>query len=190
MVCKLTQADTKIPYFNANVYLENKKKIGKVDEIFGPITNVMFTVKPDTGIVASSFKAADAVYIGTDKLLPITRFTQPGGGGGRGGGRGRGAAGGRGGGRGGGRFDFLPVDVEAEGVALLAVGVEAGRDLNQKLSFVVLLYYCMAGGLVGAEVFHQVAEVAVVAVAEVFREDVVVAGVGSKRKDSQTCRRV
>jgi H/ACA ribonucleoprotein complex subunit 1 len=104
MVCKLTQADTKIPYFNANVYLENKKKIGKVDEIFGPITNVMFTVKPDTGIVASSFKAADAVYIGTDKLLPITRFTQPGGGGGRGGGRGRGAAGGRGGGRGGGRF--------------------------------------------------------------------------------------
>jgi hypothetical protein len=43
------------------------------------------------------------------------------------------------------------------------------------------------GGLVGAEVFHQAAEVVVVAVEELCREDVVVAGVGSKRKDSQTC---
>jgi H/ACA ribonucleoprotein complex subunit 1 len=33
MVCKLTQEDNKIPYFNAPIFLENKKKIGKVDEV-------------------------------------------------------------------------------------------------------------------------------------------------------------
>ena len=92
LVCKLSQADTKIPYFNAGIYLENKKKIGKVDEIFGPINLVMFTIKMDPGIVAKSFQEEDLVYISPDKLLPLSRFT--GGGGGGGGGRGRG--GGRG----------------------------------------------------------------------------------------------
>ncbi len=44
MVCKLSHTAGMIPYFNASIYLENKKKIGKVDEIFGPIQKVMFTV--------------------------------------------------------------------------------------------------------------------------------------------------
>lgn len=93
LVCKLSQADTKIPYFNAGIYLENKKKIGKVDEIFGPINLVMFTIKMDPGIVAKSFQEEDLVYISPDKLLPLSRFT---GGGGGGGGGGRGRGGGRG----------------------------------------------------------------------------------------------
>jgi H/ACA ribonucleoprotein complex subunit 1 len=80
LVCKLTHPDSKIPYFNAGIYLENKKKIGKVDEIFGRINLVMFTVKMDPGVVAKSFEEKDAVYIGTDKLLPLSRFTNPGGG--------------------------------------------------------------------------------------------------------------
>ena len=79
LVCKLSHPDTKIPYFNAGIYLENKKKIGKIDEIFGPLNLVMFTVKMDPGIVAKSFQEKDSVYIGTDKLLPLTRFTSPGG---------------------------------------------------------------------------------------------------------------
>jgi H/ACA ribonucleoprotein complex subunit 1 len=99
MVCRLTNA--MIPYFNAGVYLENKAKVGKIEEVFGPINKVYFTIKPDTGVNASSFKADDKVYIGTDKLLPLSRFTNPpkGGGGGRGAGRGggRGGPGGRGG---------------------------------------------------------------------------------------------
>ena len=33
MVCKLTEKENKIPYFNAPIHLENKKKIGKVDEV-------------------------------------------------------------------------------------------------------------------------------------------------------------
>ncbi len=104
MVCRLTNA--MIPYFNAGIYLENKAKVGKVEEVFGPTNKVYFTIKPDTGVNPASFKPDDKVYIGTDKLLPLARFTNEAkSGGGRGGGRG--AAGGRGGrgppGRGGGR---------------------------------------------------------------------------------------
>jgi H/ACA ribonucleoprotein complex subunit 1 len=102
MVCRLTHV--MIPYFNAGIYLENKSKIGKVEEVFGPINKVYFTIKPDNGVNATSFKVEDKVYIGTDKLLPLARFTNEskpagrGAGGGRG--AGRGAPGGRGGGRG------------------------------------------------------------------------------------------
>lgn len=97
MVCRLTH--TMIPYFNAGVFLENKAKIGKVEEVFGPVTKVYFTVKVDSGVNATSFKAADKVFIGTDKLLPLTRFTNETKGGGRGGARGGGRGGppGRGG---------------------------------------------------------------------------------------------
>lgn len=54
--------------------LENKSQIGKVDEIMGPINEVYFTVKMDAGMIATSFKADDKVYIAGDKLLPIERF--------------------------------------------------------------------------------------------------------------------
>jgi len=66
-----------IPYFNSIIYLENKKRIGKVDEVFGPINDIMFTVKPDSGILSKSFVKDDEVYIGSEKLLPISRFTDP-----------------------------------------------------------------------------------------------------------------
>ncbi|KAL2850988.1 Gar1/Naf1 RNA binding region-domain-containing protein [Aspergillus pseudodeflectus] len=104
MVCE--SINPKIPYFNAPIYLENKTPIGKIDEVLGPINQVYFTIKPQEGIVATSFKAGDKVYIGGDKLLPIEKFLPkpkppPGAakpkraGGARGG-----ARGGRGGGRG------------------------------------------------------------------------------------------
>ena len=47
--------------------------IGKVDEILGPINQVYFTVKPQEGIVATSFKSGDKFYIGGDKLLPLEK---------------------------------------------------------------------------------------------------------------------
>lgn len=105
MVYKST--NDKVPYFNAGAFLENKTRIGKIDEILGSINEVMFTVKPDSGVTATSFKSGDKVFISPDKLLPLSRFTeQPkkpsGGAGSRGGARG-GARGGRGGARGGGR---------------------------------------------------------------------------------------
>lgn len=36
LVC--TAINEKVPFFNAPIFLENKSQIGKVDEIFGPIT--------------------------------------------------------------------------------------------------------------------------------------------------------
>ncbi|KAJ5905267.1 H/ACA ribonucleoprotein complex subunit GAR1 [Penicillium subrubescens] len=131
MVCE--SINPKIPYFNAPIYLENKTPIGKVDEVLGPINQVYFTIKPQEGIVATSFKPGDKVFIGGDKLLPLEKFLPkpkppPGakpkraGGarGGRGGAprgrggfgarggapRGRGGFGARGGGRGGGGGSF------------------------------------------------------------------------------------
>ncbi|GAA5946445.1 hypothetical protein JCM5350_007602 [Sporobolomyces pararoseus] len=107
MLCAST-LPSKVPYFNAPIYLPTKAAIGKVDEILGPINEVYFTIKPSAGIVATSFTAGDKVCIGTDKLLPIERFLpQPkapagakpkkrGGAGGRGGARGRGGPPGRG----------------------------------------------------------------------------------------------
>ncbi|KAJ7684849.1 H/ACA ribonucleoprotein complex, subunit Gar1/Naf1 [Mycena polygramma] len=64
----------KVPYFNAPIYLQNKSVIGNVDEILGPINEVFFSIKMGDGMVASSFKKGDKVYIGGDKLLPIDRF--------------------------------------------------------------------------------------------------------------------
>ncbi|CBF81453.1 H/ACA ribonucleoprotein complex subunit GAR1/NAF1 [Aspergillus nidulans FGSC A4] len=72
MVCE--SINPKIPYFNAPIYLENKTPIGKIDEVLGPINQVYFTIKPQEGIVATSFKPGDKVYIGGDKLLPIEKF--------------------------------------------------------------------------------------------------------------------
>ena len=98
LLCRLT--NSMIPYFNAGIYLENKSKIGKVEEVLGTIQRVLFTIKPDSGVQASSFKSDDKFFIGTDKLLPVSRFTgEVKSSGGRGGGRG-GSSGGRGGGRG------------------------------------------------------------------------------------------
>lgn len=38
MLCKLTNES--IPYFNAGIFLENKTKVGKIEEILGPINQV------------------------------------------------------------------------------------------------------------------------------------------------------
>ncbi|KAH8078313.1 Gar1/Naf1 RNA binding region-domain-containing protein [Filobasidium floriforme] len=101
---------TRVPYFNAPIYLQNKTQIGKVDEILGPINEVYFTVKMQEGMLSTSFKKDDKVYIGGDKLLPIERFLPKPkapaakgdtAGGARGGMRGGGRGGARGGARGG-----------------------------------------------------------------------------------------
>lgn len=73
MLCSSVMED-KVPYFNAPIYLQNKSVIGKVDEILGPINEVYFSVKMGEGMVASSFKKGDKVYIAGDKLLPLERF--------------------------------------------------------------------------------------------------------------------
>ncbi|KAH6721358.1 Gar1/Naf1 RNA binding region-domain-containing protein [Leptodontidium sp. MPI-SDFR-AT-0119] len=108
MVCEST--NTKIPYFNAPIYLQNKTQIGRVEEILGPINHVYFSVKVSEGIQATSFKSGDKFYIGGDKLLPLEKFlpkpkpppgtAKPKRAGGARGGRGGPMRGGRGGARG------------------------------------------------------------------------------------------
>merc|ERR1711865_306432 len=73
MVCK-SLLHEKVPYFNAPIYLENISQIGKVDEILGAITNVMFTVKMDDNMSADSFSKGDKIFINPAKLLPVERF--------------------------------------------------------------------------------------------------------------------
>lgn len=72
IVCR--SINTKVPYFNAPIYLENKTQVGKVDEILGPLNEVFFTIKCGDGVQATSFKEGDKFYIAADKLLPIERF--------------------------------------------------------------------------------------------------------------------
>ncbi|PLW07585.1 hypothetical protein PCANC_26255 [Puccinia coronata f. sp. avenae] len=73
MLCSSTNG-SKVPYFNAPIYLANKTSIGKVDEILGPINEVYFTIKMGEGMLATSFNPGDKVFIAPDKLLPIERF--------------------------------------------------------------------------------------------------------------------
>ncbi|CAK9300744.1 unnamed protein product [Gordionus sp. m RMFG-2023] len=72
IICKSTIK--RIPYFNAPIFLENKTMIGKVDEIFGPIQDFFFSVKPLEEIKAKSFDTQQIFYIDPNKLLPLERF--------------------------------------------------------------------------------------------------------------------
>lgn len=102
LVC-MSSLGQQIPFFNTPVYTKEIAKIGMLDEVFGPINKVMFSVKPDAGVVAQSYKEGDIIYINPVKTLPLSRFLQEDAPtrGGRGGARGGGARGGFGGGRGG-----------------------------------------------------------------------------------------
>lgn len=42
LICKFTHIDPSlVPYFNGRIFLENKTEIGKIDEIFGPLTDMV-----------------------------------------------------------------------------------------------------------------------------------------------------
>jgi len=67
----------RFPKFNRGVYLENKAKVGSVDEIFGPLSAFYFSVKPAEGIKAESFKEGTVFYMSPEDLLTTDRFTRP-----------------------------------------------------------------------------------------------------------------
>eukprot|EP01130_Rhizamoeba_saxonica_P000536 TRINITY_DN1050_c3_g1_i1.p1 TRINITY_DN1050_c3_g1~~TRINITY_DN1050_c3_g1_i1.p1 ORF type:complete len:174 (-),score=68.90 TRINITY_DN1050_c3_g1_i1:82-603(-) len=106
-----------VPKFSSPVFLQNKTRFGQIDEIFGPINNVHFSVNLDDGYNSSTLEENMICYISPDRLLYADMFDEEkqkarkksrGGRGGRGrggrgrGGRGRGGSRGRGGrGRGG-----------------------------------------------------------------------------------------
>mmetsp|Transcript_75993 Transcript_75993/g.165798 ORF Transcript_75993/g.165798 Transcript_75993/m.165798 type:complete len:165 (-) Transcript_75993:399-893(-) len=90
LVVKCT--NTRVPHFNARIFLENKEEVGKLDDVFGPINRFCFTLKPSEGIKVGSFKKGKKLFIDSMKLLPMSRFlpNAPGGKGGKGGGKGKG----------------------------------------------------------------------------------------------------
>lgn len=71
-ICGLTQS--KVPYFNAPIFTENKTQVGKIEEIFGPISKVMVTIKLLEGVQATSYSPGDTFHISPDKLLSLERF--------------------------------------------------------------------------------------------------------------------
>jgi H/ACA ribonucleoprotein complex subunit 1 len=103
----------KTPRFNCFIYTQDKAKIGKIDELLGAVTDVMFSAKPERGVTAASLQAGLKVFCSPTQINNTSMFTNPppargrGGRGGRGGPRGgfgggdRGGFGGRGGGFGG-----------------------------------------------------------------------------------------
>ena len=51
----------RVPLLMRNIYLENKNKIGKVDDVFGPMSKPGIAIQPDEGVKAESFKAGAKV---------------------------------------------------------------------------------------------------------------------------------
>jgi H/ACA ribonucleoprotein complex subunit 1 len=93
----------RVPRFNAFVYTKSLAKIGKIDEVMGAVTDVMFSVKPVAGVTGDSMTEGDEVYCSVTQMGGTQIFInppKPRGRGGRGGGRGM-DRGGRGGDRGG-----------------------------------------------------------------------------------------
>ena len=76
LVLKCTDL-SRFPKFNRGVYLENKAKIGSVDEILGPVNSFYFSVKPVEGVDAKNFKEGQVFYMSPDDLLSTDRFTKP-----------------------------------------------------------------------------------------------------------------
>jgi H/ACA ribonucleoprotein complex subunit 1 len=76
MVFKTKMCD-KIPKFNAPIFLENKVMIGTVDEVFGPVNDVYFTVKPKEGFNPASFKVGGKCFISPERLLNASMFEEP-----------------------------------------------------------------------------------------------------------------
>ena len=53
----------KVPLLMRTIYMQNKNKIGKVDDVFGPMTKAGIAIQPEEGVKGSSFKAGDKVSI-------------------------------------------------------------------------------------------------------------------------------
>merc|ERR1712204_108 len=66
--------NSRVPHFNARIFLENKEQVGNLDEIFGPINHYFFSVKMLEGMKPESFKQGKQLYIDNQKLLPLQRF--------------------------------------------------------------------------------------------------------------------
>lgn len=68
-----------VPYFNAAVFNEDKKQIGKIDEIFGNMKEYWVSVKLCEDILKNSFSSQEKVFVNPTKLISFQKFLpQPG----------------------------------------------------------------------------------------------------------------
>ena len=65
-----------VPLLMRNIYLMNKSKVGKVDDVFGPMSKAGIAIKPDEGVKAESFKAGDKLYADPSQCRG-TKFFMP-----------------------------------------------------------------------------------------------------------------
>merc|ERR1712166_112463 len=72
MCCSVVEK--KVPLLMRSIYMENKTLIGKVDDVFGPVTAPGIAIKPADGVKGASFKAGDKVYADPFELRDIQFF--------------------------------------------------------------------------------------------------------------------
>merc|ERR1712166_828538 len=72
MCCSVVEK--KVPLLMRSIYMENKTLIGKVDDVFGPITAPGIAIKPTDGVKGEGFKSGDKVYADPFELRDITFF--------------------------------------------------------------------------------------------------------------------
>jgi H/ACA ribonucleoprotein complex subunit 1 len=74
LICNVVGGN--VPLLMRSIYLQNKNKIGKVDDVFGPMSKPGLAIKPDDGVKAESFKAGDKLYADPQQTRQ-TSFFQP-----------------------------------------------------------------------------------------------------------------
>lgn len=57
-----------------NIYLLNKNKVGKVDDVFGLMSTPGIAIQPDEGVKAESFKVGDKLYADPYQLREASFF--------------------------------------------------------------------------------------------------------------------
>ena len=59
MICNII--GNQVPLLMRAIYLQNKNKLGKVDDVFGPMSAPGIAIQPEEGIKVDSFKPGDKV---------------------------------------------------------------------------------------------------------------------------------
>ena len=72
MCCSVLEK--KVPLLMRSIYLENKSLIGKVDDVYGPITAPGIAIKPAEGVKGEGFKKGDKVYADPYETRDVTFF--------------------------------------------------------------------------------------------------------------------
>jgi H/ACA ribonucleoprotein complex subunit 1 len=76
VLCQITLKQ-KLPFPSAIIYLGENQKVGRVDEVLGPLDDVYLSIKLDNGILPSSIKPGQKIFTTGDKIMLASRVTEP-----------------------------------------------------------------------------------------------------------------